>query len=172
VFREKKNYILIQQVERRWSNAAPHHHQVNNANNNGGGDRKTSSRSGARSFFQQERTKSLCAFQNSSILNYARAMAENKRFNREKTSSREVAILNAAAATANATGGGGGGGGGTTIPKDLKILQYHEKIMEIQNKWTGNGKFIIREKSTFLVLLVYFKKNKFIIFFCSGAILI
>ncbi len=35
--------------------------------------------------------------------------------------------------------------------KDLKILQNHEKILEIQNKWTGNGKFIIKAKSTFLV---------------------
>lgn len=35
--------------------------------------------------------------------------------------------------------------------KDIRILQNHEKIMEAQNKWTGNGKFIIKNKSTFIV---------------------
>ena len=38
--------------------------------------------------------------------------------------------------------------------KDIRILQNHEKIMEAQNKWTGNGKFIIKNKSTFLVSLI------------------
>ena len=39
--------------------------------------------------------------------------------------------------------------------KDIRILQNQEKIMEAQNKWTGNGKFIIKNKSTFLVSLIF-----------------
>lgn len=112
----------------------------------GGGSSSKSRRSTARSFFQQERTKSLCVFYNSSILNYAR------RLQREgKNSSRETAISNAAAATANAVVAAASST--TNIPKDVKILQYHEKIMEIQNKWTGNGKFIVRAKTNFLVCI-------------------
>jgi hypothetical protein len=43
----------------------------------------------------------------------------------------------------------------SNMNKDIRILQNHEKLMEVQNKWTGNGKFIIKNKSTFLVSLFF-----------------
>ena len=39
--------------------------------------------------------------------------------------------------------------------RDVKYLQNHEKILEAQNKWTGNGRFIVREKSSFLVSYIF-----------------
>lgn len=131
-FREKKDYILVQQVERRWSNT--------NANNieimepPAGINPKPSKRNQSqtsRFSYQHQRTKSLCVFYNTSILNYARAMAENNKKNSTSGSSNKV------------TNGSS---------KDMRILQMHEKIMEVQNKWTGNGRFILREKNTFLVI--------------------
>lgn len=80
---------------------------------------------------RHQRAKSICgSLQNSrnSIINYAIAIASDKS-NFNTTQLR---------------------------PKDTKILQNHEKIMEIQNKWTGNGKFIIKEKdSTFVMVRFY-----------------
>jgi hypothetical protein len=142
LFREKKNFVLMQQMERRWSNTTTNNlingGELSNAGGGGGGggSRKSSRRSTTRSSYQHQRTKSLCVFYNTSILNYARTMAaanENKRAS-NVNSSKETIIA---------------------TPNDMKILQNHEKIMEIQNKWTGNGKFIIREQSTFLVLLTF-----------------
>lgn len=135
VFRERKNYILVQQVERRWSNATTNNQLNGDSVLNDNRKSSSSSRRGTnRSSYQHQRTKSLCVFYNgTSILNYARAMGANdakRASNANATNSKEI-----------------------LTPKDMKILQYHEKIMEVQNRWTGNGKFIIREKSTFLVTL-------------------
>ncbi len=36
--------------------------------------------------------------------------------------------------------------------RDIRLLQNHEKIMEAQDKWTGNGRFIIKNKRKFTVI--------------------
>lgn len=49
--------------------------------------------------------------------------------------------------------------------KEIRTLQNHEKIMDAQNKWTGNGKFIIKNKSTFLVSLINLVLLRFMMVF-------
>ena len=44
--------------------------------------------------------------------------------------------------------------------KEINILKNSEKIMEAQNKWKGNGKFIIKNKATFFVSLAVIKLIK------------
>jgi hypothetical protein len=51
------------------------------------------------------------------------------------------------------------GGCSSGRPKDIKILQNHEKIMEVQNRWTGNGKFIIKERENFTVSAFFLIKK-------------
>ncbi len=140
-FREKKNFYLVQQVERRWSNS----------NNSGGGGAAAaglndkSEKSGdsqqpqRNSWFRHQRTKSFSVFYNASILNYARQMASDNAKRVDKNGSNQYS------------------------PKDVKCLQYHEKIMEVQNKWTGNGRFIIKKKIIFSVSKRIFSLFHFII---------
>ena len=125
-FKEKKDFVLVQEVERRWSNS---HATNNQIIDEVAGQLRENSSNNNKSSFQHQRTKSLCVFYNTSILNYARAANENKK-----------------------NGSSSGKVSGAIKPRDVKILQNHEKIMEIQNKWTGNGRFIVREKNTFLVI--------------------
>jgi phosphatidylinositol phospholipase C epsilon len=40
---------------------------------------------------------------------------------------------------------------GAKTHRDVRLLQNHEKIMEAQNKWTGNGRFIIKNKARHMV---------------------
>lgn len=88
-----------------------------------------------RATYHNQRTKSLCVFYNTNILNYARSMAAaNNEMKHNKRAS-----------------GSGISGGQKMGQKEMRILQFNEKIMEAMNKWTGNGKFFLREKSTFLV---------------------
>lgn len=140
LFKEKKNYILVQQVDRHWSNSN-NSSQLNNID----GTYKSIPKRNGRNSYQHLRTKSLCVFYNTNILSHARSNESKKTVTNVPSSSCNSKLL-------------------INQPKDMKILQYHEKIMEAQNKWTGNGKFIIREKSTFLVSL--FKKNNNSFFHC------
>ncbi len=118
-----KNLVLVQQVDRRWSN-------INHIS-------YKQSASSLRNLCQRisnrhQRAKSISGNlekSRNSIIGYAIAMVSDK--------SNEITTQ--------------------LRPKDTKILQNHEKIMEIQNKWTGNGKFIIKEKdSTFIMVRVNF----------------
>ena len=122
--------MLVQEVDSSWSKS--------NKDNINGEDLSLNSMCAAdksnfsiasKTSYQQQRTKSLCVFYNTSIINYARAMATAKE-SRKISSSGSAYKLHA---------------------NSVKILQGHEKIMEAQNKWTGNGKFIVKEKSSFLV---------------------
>ena len=126
--KDKKNYILIQQVERRWSNS-----KIDDSEPNLSSRRPSANK--ARLSYQYNRTNSLSAFHNSSILNYAKTVMTSSSANESKKNSAEINKKQNAS------------------PKNIKILQNHEKIMEVQNKWTGNGKFILMEKSNFLVSL-------------------
>jgi hypothetical protein len=127
-----KDLILVQQVDRRWSN-------VNHISYKQSAFYAPSFRNiYQRISNRHQRAKSLCGslqYSRNSIINYAIAMASDK---------------------SNLT---------TQMrPKDTKILQNHEKIMEIQNKWTGNGKFIIKEKdSTFVMVKSIFFLYKYYI---------
>jgi hypothetical protein len=47
--------------------------------------------------------------------------------------------------------GSGSQRSGSAKRRDMRVLQNHEKIMEAQDKWTGNGRFIIKNKSKFIV---------------------
>lgn len=82
--------------------------------------------------YKTQRTKSLCVFYNSSIMNYAKSTMAQPKDRKTSTSSSNHKMQN-------------------NSIRDMKILQNHEKILEVQNKWTGNGKFIIKEKCSFLV---------------------
>jgi hypothetical protein len=106
--KEKKEYVLVQQVERRWSNTT-------NLNQN-----VLTSKHGKEKG-EYQRTKSLCIFYNTNVLSYPKQSIKQN-----------ISPIK--------------DGPHQKIEKDLKILQNHEKIMEIQNKWTGNGRFIIKEK--------------------------
>ena len=135
-FKEKKDYILIQLVERRWSN--------NNSNNNDTVSNACSyaaasvskltkytnrmGRGKRSALYRHQRTNSLSAFYNTGLLSYAR-----------KTANNETKRSGAACGSSESSG------------KDVRVLLYDEKIMEAQNKWTGNGQFIIRKKSNFAV---------------------
>ena len=121
-FRERRDYVLVQELERRWSNCHETNNQINEHN---------CPTSDLKSAYKHQRTKSLCVFYNSSILNYARTVAANEA--KKASKKNQVAVK----------------------PKDVKILQNHEKIMELQNKWTGNGRFLVRDKATFQVILRY-----------------
>ena len=146
--KERKNYILIQQVERRWSNShsnAPSY-KIDDSEPNLAGPTtsRRPSKVKSRLSYQYNRTNSLSAFHNTSILNYAKAMATSAAANENKAKS------NASSSDKKHN----------VSPKNIKILQNHEKIMEVQNKWTGNGKFILMEKSNFLVNMSCFKTDK------------
>ena len=125
--KDKKDFVLIQQVERRWSNS--HNNQTSY---------KIDDPDARRASYQHNRANSLCVFYNSNILNYTKSIVgnENKKlFNANNKNTQQI------------------------TPKDIKVLQNHEKVMEIQNKWTGNGKLIIRDKTNIFVSLknfVYF----------------
>jgi hypothetical protein len=141
-FKEKKDYILIQQVERGWSNSSYSNNLKSAANETsafasimkslksggraaiGAGASANNQRANA---YHHQRTNSLCVFYNTSIMGYAPNAAGN-----------ETKRL-------------GANENGSMQPKDVKILQYHEKVMEAQNKWTGNGQFIVRKKTLFAV---------------------
>lgn len=144
-FKKNKDYILVQEVCNAWSNA-------NDEPDADGDDPSTdlgcisasrsriSSSVSGNSKYRYQRTKSLCVFYNTNIINYAKSMASN---NDPKSKKR-------------ASGSGISGGQNKVTHKEMKILQYTERIMEAQNKWTGNGKFILREKHTFLVSISYY----------------
>jgi 16S rRNA U1498 N3-methylase RsmE len=52
-----------------------------------------------------------------------------------------------------------------SIEKTVKICQNNDKIMQLQNKWTGNGRFILRERSSMGVsVLIFILKYKLIVF--------
>ena len=119
-------------MERRWSNcnAAPSSYKIDDPDSNFA---RRPSANKARLSYQYNRTSSLSAFHNSTILNYAKNVMTSSSANESKKNSIENNKKQSAS------------------PKNIKILQNHEKIMEVQNKWTGNGKFILMEKSNFLV---------------------
>lgn len=131
---DKKDFILVQEVEQSWSNTNINNQiETNTASkkNSGAGlilGRK-SKNSVASVGYNKQRTKSLCVGYNTNIFSYAKAIAAKETKKISMSGSNQKFHSN----------------------KDLKILQNHEKILEIQNKWTGNGKFIIKAKSTFLV---------------------
>lgn len=136
---DKKDFILVQEVEQSWSNTNIDNqtelNTINNANkkNSAAGliiHRKSKNSVGSMAYNKQ-RTKSLCVGYNTNIFSYAKSMAakETKKISMSGSNQKFHST------------------------KDLKILQNHEKILEIQNKWTGNGKFIIKSKSAFLVCI-------------------
>ena len=108
--KDKKDFVLIQQVERRWSNS--HNNQTSY---------KIDDPDAQRALYQHNRANSLCVFYNSNILNYTKSIVgnENKKlFNANNKNTQQI------------------------TPKDIKVLQ---------NKWTGNGKLIIRDKTNIFV---------------------
>ena len=141
-YKDRKNYILIQQVERRWSNsnANPSNYKTDDSESNLSSRRPGSNK--ARLSYQYNRTNSLSTFHNSSILNYAKGTTTTTCSSANESKKNSVENNNKKP---------------NSSPKNIKILQNHEKIMEVQNKWTGNGKFILMEKSSFLVS-VFIKK--------------
>jgi hypothetical protein len=141
-FKDKKNYILIQQVERRWSNCNPNPTNYKNDDSEASILSRRPGSNKARLSYQYNRASSLSTFHNSSILNYTKAAASSSA-NESKKNSIELSSKKQ-----------------STSPKNIKILQNHEKIMEVQNKWTGNGKFILMEKSNFLVNIYFGFKIK------------
>ncbi len=128
-------------MERRWSNsnANSSNYKTDDSESNLSSRRPGSNK--ARLSYQYNRTNSLSTFHNSSILNYAKGTNTTCSSANE---SKKNSVENNKKPNSS--------------PKNIKILQNHEKIMEVQNKWTGNGKFILMEKSCFLVC-VFIKKN-------------
>ncbi|CAF0890793.1 unnamed protein product [Brachionus calyciflorus] len=127
-FKEKKSYILIQQCDRHWSN------QMNNLDGTTNIVKQIGTSKRNPLSYRHLRTKSLCVFYNTASL----LTPTNKLNDKKQANSANISASNSKTQL------------NQVQPKDIQILQYHEKIMEAQNKWTGNGKFIIREKSTFL----------------------
>ena len=132
----------MQEVEQSWSNTNINNNVETNVasntnkKNSGAGlilNRK-SKNSVASVGYNKQRTKSLCVSYNTNIFSYAKAIAAKETKKISMSGSNQKFHSN----------------------KDLKILQNHEKILEIQNKWTGNGKFIIKAKSTFLVIKLFY----------------
>ncbi len=130
----------MQEVERTWT---PSTDNNKTSNNSLGIVRKDSLNSIVRSnksnyslasiaSYKQQRTKSLCVFYQNNIVNTVKATITSPR-NSSSTS---------------------GVQGKKTPARDTRYLQNHEKILEAQNKWTGNGKFIIKEKTSFMVISV------------------
>ena len=137
-------------MERRWSNSHTNQpsYKIDDSDPNLTGSiasRRPSSAAKSRLSYQYNRTNSLSTFHNSSILNYAKAITTSTQ-NESHTSKKNS--IDASSSSNKKT---------HVSPKNIKVLQNHEKIMEVQNKWTGNGKFIIMEKSQFLVHFYLFK---------------
>jgi hypothetical protein len=149
-FKDKKDYILLQRVERGWSNSSNTNNIPSAANETSafasimkslksggrnaiGGNNNNNQRANV---YHHQRTNSLCVFYNAGILSTGRNGPgnENKRLGPNEN--------------------------GYMPPRDVKILQYHEKIMEAQNKWTGNGQFFIRKKASFVVSSLFFNLFK------------
>jgi len=155
---EKKDFILVQELEQSWSNTNINNQIETQTGSQTGKDKKNSgsglilhrkSKSSITSMFfnSRQRTKSLCVSHNTTLFSYAasKAIAAAKEKKKISMSSSTNQKFNS--------------------NKELKILQNHEKILEIQNKWTGNGKFIIKAKSTFLVNIFVFFLPQYIPFY-------
>jgi hypothetical protein len=133
---------LVQELEQSWSNTNINNQTeldkpVNDSKKNSatGLILNRKSKSSVSSVYNKQRTKSLCVGYNTNIFSYARAIA-----------AKETKKISMSGSNQNAN-------------KSMKILQNHEKILEIQNKWTGNGKFIIKAKSSFLVSFYFILIN-------------
>jgi len=133
---DKKDYIVMQEVERTWT---PNIVNTKNSDNSLAIERKDSLNSIVRSnksnyslasmaSYKQQRTKSLCVFYQTNIVNTVKATINSPR-NLASTADRAK----------------------HPPVRDTRYLQNHEKILEAQNKWTGNGKFIVKEKTLFMV---------------------
>ncbi len=128
----------MQEVERTWT---PSTVNTKNSDNSLAIKRKDSFNSIMRSnksnyslasmaSYKQQRTKSLCVFYQTNIVNTVKATINSPR-NLASTADRAK----------------------HPPVRDTRYLQNHEKILEAQNKWTGNGKFIVKEKTSFMVSL-------------------
>lgn len=131
--------MIVQEVERTWNNnqlksSKPESIILKDSLSSIPHSNKSNYSITSAASFKQQRTKSLCVFYNSSIVNYANNLKSSTRNNKE---CRKLSNSNQRMQK--------------DPIRDMKILQNHEKILEAQNKWTGNGKFLIKEKSSFLV---------------------
>ncbi|RNA40636.1 1-phosphatidylinositol 4-5-bisphosphate phosphodiesterase epsilon-1-like isoform X1 [Brachionus plicatilis] len=130
IFKERKNYILVQQSDRKWSNI------LNQAANLDGAVSKSiiPFKQKHLNSYRHLRTKSLCVFYNTTGL-----LNSNKTIEK-KVESKKLSVFDYKNSLNQ-----------TKSNKDINILQFDEKIMEAQNKLSGTQRFIIREKSTFVV---------------------
>ena len=131
-----KDYVLVQEVESSWRH---NHHQKSMASKSPAGHEgfarpsipkkkllKKSFSANSDNSYKQQRSMSLCIFYNANnIVNIARNTMAHTKDN-----------LNSSTRIKDSS------------QRNRKILQNHEKILEVQNRWTGNGRLIVMDRTS------------------------
>jgi hypothetical protein len=141
--KEPEQCVLVQEVEKRWTN----NNNNNNSNNTSSildvlvrsrRDASAVIRRASSSSYQHQRTKSLCVNESGANSNSVNNLIGGKKAaKKQQLNNRNGIVVAAAAAKENAP------------PLDTRVIHSQERILEAQNKWTGNGKFIIKDKSAY-----------------------
>jgi hypothetical protein len=139
--KEPGQFLLVQEVERRWSNS---HSSAINASlllDVLSRSRRDASAASSSSHHHQ-RTKSLCVNNNNNnginyILSKKEKGAAKKQQHYDRSGSSSKAI-------------------GKEKALDTRVLLNQERILEAQNKWTGNGRFIIKDKAAYGVICIIY----------------
>lgn len=130
-FKETKNYMLIQQNFRKWSNGENQEELISKA--------ILSFKQKQTNSYQHLRTKSLCLLYNNGLpCSYKVNERKKNSFNLIKYGSKNSFSQNKS-------------------NKDIKVLQFEEKILDIHNRLGNTEKIIIKEKPAYLVsIFCYF----------------
>lgn len=131
-FKEKQNFVLIQECDRKWSSHSANIESESSRSINYFKKKQLNS-------YRHLRTKSLCVFYNNSGL-----LASNK-INEKKNISNNLCVFDSKNSFNQ-----------IKSDKETKILEYGEKILDSFKNYNGSVKFVIRDKSSSLVSIFLF----------------